>query len=185
MSSSEIHPGYYIRENVLPKGMSVTNAAKLLGVGRPALSNLLNGNASLSPDMAARLEKTFGINARKLMDMQAAYDTALAMESGAAESSQPYVPVFLQFKANDIEDWAGSISARSRLAVFLERSFTQRIRRSYLRIFLAMMIVSVLDGMVSSKLMPELLGCRWESPVGNSALLAISRGRPIATTKRI
>ena len=119
MSSSEIHPGYYIRENVLPKGMSVTNAAKLLGVGRPALSNLLNGNASLSPDMATRIEKAFGITARKLIDMQAAYDTALAMKSGAAESSQPYVPVFLQFKANDIEDWADSISARSRLAVFL------------------------------------------------------------------
>lgn len=50
MSSSKIHPGYYIRENVIPKGMSVTNAAKLLGVGRPALSNLLNGKASLSPE---------------------------------------------------------------------------------------------------------------------------------------
>lgn len=44
--ASEIHPGSYIREKVIPEGMSVTNAAKLLGVGRPALSNLLNGNAS-------------------------------------------------------------------------------------------------------------------------------------------
>jgi addiction module HigA family antidote len=120
MSSSETHPGYHIRENVIPKGMSVTDAAKLLGVGRPALSNLLNGKASLSPDMATRIEKTFGVSAYELMNMQAAYDTAVAMESGAAESSQPYVPVFLQLKALDIEEWAkGPISARHRMSVFL------------------------------------------------------------------
>src|SRR5450755_717423 len=120
MMSSETHPGFYIRENVIPKGMSVTDAAKLLGVGRPALSNLLNGKASLSPDMAARIEKTFGVSAHELMDMQAAYDTAVVMESGAAESNQPYVPVFLQLKALDIEEWAkGPISARHRLPVFL------------------------------------------------------------------
>ena len=117
--SSETHPGYYIRENIIPKGMSVTDAAKLLGVGRPALSKLLNGKASLSPDMATRIEKTFGVSARELMDMQAAYDTAIAMESGAAESSRPYIPVFLQFKASDFENWADSIPARSRLAVLL------------------------------------------------------------------
>src|SRR5882762_2322665 len=98
----ETHPGSYIRENVIPKGMSVTNAAKLLGIGRPALSNLLNGKASLSPDMATRIEKTFSVSAHDLMDIQTAYDTAIAMESGAAESSQPYVPVFLQLKALDI-----------------------------------------------------------------------------------
>lgn len=120
MSSLEIHPGSYIRKNVVPEGISVTDAAKLLGVGRSALSNLLNGKASLSPDMATRIEKTFGVSAHELMDMQAAYDTAAAMESGAAESSRPYVPVFLQFKALDIEEWAkGPISARHRLSVFL------------------------------------------------------------------
>jgi addiction module HigA family antidote len=118
--SSEPHPGFYIRENVIPNGMSVTDAAKLLGVGRPALSNLLNGKASLSPDMATRIEKAFGVSAHELMDMQAAYATAVAMESGAAESSQPYVPFFLQLKALDIEEWAkGPISARYRMSVFL------------------------------------------------------------------
>ncbi len=117
--SLAVHPGYYIREHVLPKGMSVTDAAKLLGVGRPALSNLLNGNASLSPNMAARMEKAFGADAHKLMGMQAIYDTALVKESGVAESSRPYVPVFLQFKALDLDAWADSISARHRLSVFL------------------------------------------------------------------
>ena len=118
--SSETHPGYYIRENVIPKEMSVTNAAKLLGVGRPALSNLLNGKASLSPAMATRIEKAFGVSTYELMDMQAAYDATIAVESGSAESSRPYVPVFMQFKATDIENWADStISSRIRLAVFL------------------------------------------------------------------
>ena len=53
------HPGIRIRAEVIPPGMSVTKAAQLMGVGRPALSNLLNGNASLSEDMAMRLEKAF------------------------------------------------------------------------------------------------------------------------------
>src|SRR5260370_32726383 len=99
--------------------MTVTNAAKLLGIGCPSICNLLKGKASLSPDMGTRIEKTFGISTHDLMDMQAAYDTAIAMESGAAESSRPYVPVFLQFKASDFENWADSIPARSRLAVLL------------------------------------------------------------------
>jgi plasmid maintenance system antidote protein VapI len=41
------HPGIYIKRHVFPAELSVKDAAKLIGVGRPALSNLLNGNASL------------------------------------------------------------------------------------------------------------------------------------------
>ena len=58
-NSDVLHPGMRIRAEVIPPGMSVTKAARLMGVGRPALSNLLNGNASLSADMAMRLEKAF------------------------------------------------------------------------------------------------------------------------------
>src|SRR6267378_1697601 len=54
-----LHPGVRIKAEVIPPGMSVTKAAQLMGVGRPALSNLLNGNAALSAEMAARLEKAF------------------------------------------------------------------------------------------------------------------------------
>ena len=43
-------------------------------MGRPALSNLLNGNASLSPTMALRLEKSFGFDGQKLLDLQSAFD---------------------------------------------------------------------------------------------------------------
>ena len=119
MNDIPAHPGAYIKAEVLPKGLSVKAAAELLGVGRPALSNLLNGNAALSPDMAARLERAFGVKAQTLMDRQAAYDAAQAKASGAPATTKKYVPDFLSIKAHEIEAWADSIAARSRLAVFL------------------------------------------------------------------
>jgi addiction module HigA family antidote len=118
-SSSADHPGLYIKTKVLPKGLSVKDAAKLLGVGRPALSNLLNGNAALSPDMAARLERAFRVSAQELTDQQAAYDAAQAKAKGASASTKKYVPDFLSISARQIDDWSNSIAARSRLSVFL------------------------------------------------------------------
>ncbi|MCP4983137.1 MAG: HigA family addiction module antidote protein [Gammaproteobacteria bacterium] len=69
-----VHPGAFIRRSVLPDGLSVTAAAEVLCVGRPALSNLLNERASLSPEMALRVEKAFGIKMDTLLRMQARYD---------------------------------------------------------------------------------------------------------------
>lgn len=88
------HPGRYIKESVLPKGLSVKDAAQLLGVGRPALSNLLNGRAALSPDMAARIERAFRIPAQDLIDRQAAYAAAQAKTKGASVTTKKYVPPF-------------------------------------------------------------------------------------------
>jgi Plasmid maintenance system antidote protein len=51
------HPGTYVRQTIIPSDMSVKEAAERLGVGRPALSNFLNGKSSLSPEMAVRLER--------------------------------------------------------------------------------------------------------------------------------
>ncbi|WP_175710767.1 HigA family addiction module antitoxin [Burkholderia ambifaria] len=114
------HPGTRIRAEVIPQGMSVTKAAQLMGVGRPALSNLLNGNAALSAEMAARLEKAFNYPLKDLMEMQAQYDAAQAKRKDAPADIKAYVPPFLRIKANDIEDWVShNILARSRLAVFL------------------------------------------------------------------
>lgn len=71
-------------EVVAPAGVSVTALAAHFGVSRQALSTLLNGNASLSPDMAIRFEKAFGVKADTLLRMQAAHDLAQArrLESG-------------------------------------------------------------------------------------------------------
>ena len=118
-SATDTHPGSYIRNHVLPEGMLVTEAARLLDVGRPALSNLLNGKAALSPEMAARLARAFGADSQELMAMQMAHDTRLVREKGVG-STRDYVPPFLQIKANQIEEWASqAISARTRMAVFL------------------------------------------------------------------
>ena len=103
MSANIPHPGVRIKAEIIPSGMSVTKAAELIGVGRPALSNLLNGNAALSADMAARLEKAFKYPLKDLMEMQARYDAAQAKQKDAPADTKAYVPPFLAIKANDIE----------------------------------------------------------------------------------
>ena len=71
------HPGELIRTEIIePLGLTVTAAAKVLHVSRPALSSLLNGKAGLSGDMALRIEKAFGPKMDTLMRMQSAYDIA-------------------------------------------------------------------------------------------------------------
>jgi antitoxin HigA-1 len=69
------HPGEIIRDQCLePLALSVTDAAKGLGVTRKALSELLNGHAGVSPEMAIRLERAFGSTAETWLRMQLAYD---------------------------------------------------------------------------------------------------------------
>ena len=71
------HPGDFIRTEIIePAGLSVTAAATVLQVSRPALSSLLNSKADLSGEMALRLEKAFGVKMETLMRMQSAYDIA-------------------------------------------------------------------------------------------------------------
>lgn len=116
------HPGQYIRECALPKGVSVTEAAKTLGVGRPALSNFLNGKAALSMEMARRLQKAFGADADDLIRRQAEYDSFRQTDNRAISApAHRYVPPFLKATANDIEQWAGKLDSRSQLAVLLRR----------------------------------------------------------------
>lgn len=71
------HPGDFIRTEIIqPAGLSVTAAAAVLHVSRPALSSLLNGSADLSGNMALRVEKAFGVKMDTLMRMQASFDIA-------------------------------------------------------------------------------------------------------------
>ena len=112
--------GQFVRRTVLnPKKISITAAAKLLDVGRPALSNFLNGKAAISKDMAARIERAFGISAQKLLDLQAAHDAVAAQTKGPPQGTRKYVPPFLGIKALEIEAWASNISSRVRLSVLL------------------------------------------------------------------
>lgn len=77
--SLAVHVGDWLRTEIVdPAGVSVTTLADHFGVSRQALSTLLNGNASLSADMAIRFEKAFGLKADTLLRMQTAYDLAQA-----------------------------------------------------------------------------------------------------------
>lgn len=72
---SPLHPGWFVRTKIIePHGLSVKDAATALGVHRVALSRLLNEQAALSAEMAARLEKAFGADMVHLMRMQSEYD---------------------------------------------------------------------------------------------------------------
>lgn len=74
-SQTALHPGRFVRTEIIePVGLSVKDAATALGVHRVALSRLLNEQAALSAEMAARLEKAFGANMVQLMRMQSEYD---------------------------------------------------------------------------------------------------------------
>lgn len=76
-AASPAHPGAFVRGKVVESlGLSVTDAAHALGVTRPALSALLNGRAHLSPEMALRIEKAFGVSVETLMRMQNRFDIA-------------------------------------------------------------------------------------------------------------
>jgi addiction module HigA family antidote len=74
-----VHPGRIVRHDCLePLGLSVTEGAKVLGVTRQALNNVVNGKAAISPQMAIRLAKAFGSTAETWLRMQLAFDLAAA-----------------------------------------------------------------------------------------------------------
>jgi addiction module HigA family antidote len=76
------HPGRAIREECLqPLGLSVTSGAKILGVSRQALNNIVNQRSGISPEMAIRLAKAFGSAAHTWLRMQSNYDLAQALKS--------------------------------------------------------------------------------------------------------
>jgi antitoxin HigA-1 len=78
------HPGESVRADCLePLGLTVTEAAKALGVSRQALNNLNNGQAGISPEMAIQLGKAFGGGADTWLRLQAAYDLAQAEKDAA------------------------------------------------------------------------------------------------------
>ena len=71
-----VHPGRIVRGAIEDLEVSVTAAARALHVSRPTLSNLINGNASISPEMAVRLSKTIGSTPGFWMRLQMNYDLA-------------------------------------------------------------------------------------------------------------
>jgi len=86
------HVGGLIRRQVIePLGLTVTEAAKVLGVGRQALSSLLNEKTALTSSMGLRIEKAFGPKMEHLMRMQLAFDLAQARKAERAVRVKRYV----------------------------------------------------------------------------------------------
>lgn len=88
------HPGNFIRTEIIEElDLNVTKAAEILGVRRATLSDLLNGNAALSPEMALRIEKAFGVGMDMLLQMQAWYDASQMRACASEISVQRYESV--------------------------------------------------------------------------------------------
>ena len=86
MMKNPPHPGLSVRHDCLePLELSVTEAAKKLGVSRKQLSELVNARSGISPEMAIRLDKAFGGGADTWLRMQAAYDLAQATKKAESE----------------------------------------------------------------------------------------------------
>jgi addiction module HigA family antidote len=87
------HPGGFVKTEIIePLGLSVTDAAQALGITRAALSAFLNERASMSPDMAIRIEKAFGVSLDTLMRMQNSFDIAAARQRQGDIVVARYVP---------------------------------------------------------------------------------------------
>lgn len=87
------HPGEIIKHDCIdPLGLSVTDAAKVLGVTRPTISKLINGHASISPEMAIRLSKAFGSTPEFWLKLQLNYDLAQVQARADEIKVERYVP---------------------------------------------------------------------------------------------
>ena len=87
------HPGKSIALDCLqPFDLSVTEGARILGVSRQTLSNLVNGGGGVSPEMAIRLSKAFGSTPQAWLKMQLAYDLALAEKHANKIKVKRYEP---------------------------------------------------------------------------------------------
>ena len=88
------HPGEFIRAEIIEElGLTVSKAAEILGVRRATLSDLLHCNAALSPEMALRIEKAFGVSMDTLLRMQAWHDASRMRERADEISVERYQPV--------------------------------------------------------------------------------------------
>jgi addiction module HigA family antidote len=87
------HPGEFIREEILRElGLSVARAAEILGVRRATLSDLVNAKAALSPEMALRLEKAFGVSMDTMLRMQAWHDSHTMRQRAGEIEVKRYEP---------------------------------------------------------------------------------------------
>ena len=85
------HPGAIVREEILaPLNLTITQAANALGVRRATLSDLLNEKSALSPEMALRIEKAFGVSMEMMLRIQTDWDIATTRRRASEFNVLPY-----------------------------------------------------------------------------------------------
>ena len=124
-----MHPGTTVRQDCIEKnGLSVTDAARILGVDRQTLSNLLNARSGISPEMAVRLEKAFGIKIGKdeMMPVGVTNDPNFAVDdkvtpAGVAElkTRMPYAD-FTEFEKDPTVDNMSKLFTTNMIVHFVE-----------------------------------------------------------------
>ncbi len=126
--------GGYIRQRVIPAGMTVTAAAVRLDVSRVALSNLLNGRASLSRQMAVRLKTAFGADLDELFRIQAEAESGRRRAEERTIAVRTYVPPLLTIKASRIDGWADQAENADRCLPALVRRLIRSTGRDLLEV---------------------------------------------------
>ncbi len=87
------HPGEFVHAEILDElGLSLTRAAEILGIRRATLSDFVNEKASLSPEMALRIEKAFAVSMDKLLQMQAWHDSTVMRQRASEIEISRYKP---------------------------------------------------------------------------------------------
>lgn len=87
-----VHPGAIVKGSLAELRLSVTDAAKVLGVTRPTVSKLVNGRAAISPEMAIRLSKAFGSTPEFWLRLQLNYDLAQVAAKADTIHVERYTP---------------------------------------------------------------------------------------------
>ena len=106
-----LHPGSLLGEKCfIPSGLTVTAAAKGIGISRQALNNILNGKAGITPEMAVRMSRFFGVRAETLQQWQRDYELGSARTSRAKVKRGLGDSFFVS--SRDLVLWADSIDAR-------------------------------------------------------------------------
>ncbi len=112
--SDPLHPGNLLRERYLnPSGLTVTDAAKGIGISRQALNNILNGKAGITPEMAVCMSRFFAVQAETLQQWQRDYELGSARTSRARLKRGLGESFFVS--SRDLVVWADSIDARDAL----------------------------------------------------------------------
>lgn len=114
-----INPAQFIKTVVIPKDLSVTEAANLLKVSRVTLSRFLNGKASLSESMAKKISIAFDYPLNEILEVLNNWKNAQTKEKPLKDTPRSYVPRFLGFKATDLDQWANQTHSRERFPVFI------------------------------------------------------------------